>query len=84
MTEQLDMVDWLDQQDERYEVQHYSYVEGWIPNIRMMDDEPSKFSTTEEARRDIDEFLSDAEGSGNYRDDDFRIVDLITNTILNY
>ena len=81
---QLDMVDWIEQQDKRYEVQQYTIVDGWI-NTWTVDDEPEYFSSADEARKEIDEFLSDTDeldGVSSYDPADFRVYDLVTKTTI--
>ncbi|MAJ64469.1 MAG: hypothetical protein CL557_12710 [Alphaproteobacteria bacterium] len=60
----------------RYEVQHYTFCDGWVNTWRVCNadgtDEPQTFATIEEAQAEIDEFLADieAEIAAGERDED--------------
>ena len=60
----------------RYEVQHYTFCDGWVNTWRVCNadgtDEPQTFATIEEAQAEIDEFLADIESevAAGERDED--------------
>ena len=56
----------------KYEVHHYTMIEGWI-NCWTEDDKPMTFESQASAQADIDELINDMDG---YDPEEFRIYDM--------
>lgn len=65
-----------------FEVQHYTHCQGWV-NTWLVDDQPQRFTTREEAEAELAEFLADIEAEiasgerepdNGYSADEFRII----------